>query len=915
MRYLSLILTLTLFAGAASADNGNNFKWIREIRYEQIRPYNDGLSAFMQNGKWGFINEDGKVTIEPMYDDCKDFSNGVAAVKVENKWGYINASGQMIIKPRFEDCTSFHNNLATAKEFGSQWGVISKTGKSVAGFIFDSIGKFENGFAYAESMGTPYYIRTNGQAQKLSKEFSYGHFTEGMAPLMHKKKHKWGFINTKGKIVIDPIYDTVSNFSNGIAFVKRKGEKFYINQKGGKKSLVLPSAQELNFINGLAKVTKGNGVGFMNSNFEVLPVYAKSATDFNENGTAVIILFDNKIQYIDKTGKVLAAGDYDRVGNFNDGLAWVSKNDKFGYINTQGKMVIDTIFTSATDFKDGVAFVQHNGRLGSIKYQTGAVMPELQITEVSLKDNNSNNKVEAEEKFTMAVTISNPSNEDLNEISVQFANLVDQEKWFEFEDHVINISSLKAQSDTVINFSGISNVSLISEDINVRFRGSASNMFTSTEHEWSFEALGINACKPVITRYWIYKDNHTPIRQGDKVNVKLTVKNDGKDLAKNVKVDFQWPEGIQSAEQSLSIASMKPGETRDMNTTFTIDTLLMNDLTIVAKISDFTQMHNKVEYLSFMAGRMNAEVSLEGGAAPMRFQYGPDNQSLAGNFNSTGTTQLVTMEGNQTQELAVEEKFVSELLQDMVESSTPDHNKFALVIGNEDYNTFKQTTSYEVNVDYAVADAEAFAEYATHYMGVPKQNVILLKNATFSQMRFNINKLTGMSKSDPGNIELYVFYAGHGQHDVESKETYLIPVDVSISTPTAGLKLDDVYATLGESKAKRTMVFMDACYSGQGRGIVIKPKETPVNGNVLVFTATSSSQRSMPYKEKQHGMFTYYLLKTIKENGGKMSVTDLFNSVKRDVVRNSMWINNSEQTPELINGSGIDNGWESWMLD
>ena len=126
MRYLSLILTLTLFAGAASADNGNNFKWIREIRYEQIRPYNDGLSAFMQNGKWGFINEDGKVTIEPMYDDCKDFSNGVAAVKVENKWGYINASGQMIIKPTFEDCTSFHNNLATAKEFGSKWQECSR---------------------------------------------------------------------------------------------------------------------------------------------------------------------------------------------------------------------------------------------------------------------------------------------------------------------------------------------------------------------------------------------------------------------------------------------------------------------------------------------------------------------------------------------------------------------------------------------------------------------------------------------------------------------------------------------------------------------------------------------------------------------------------------------------------------------
>ena len=62
-------------------------------------------------------------------------------------------------------------------------------------------------------------------------------------------------------------------------------------------------------------------------------------------------------------------------------------------------------------------------------------------------------------------------------------------------------------------------------------------------------------------------------------------------------------------------------------------------------------------------------------------------------------------------------------------------------------------------------------------------------------------------------------------------------------------------------------------------------------------------------------MFTYYLLKAIKDNGGKISVTDLYNSVRRDVVRNSIWINNSEQSPELISGEGIESGWENWILD
>lgn len=169
----------------------------------------------------------------------------------------------------------------------------------------------------------------------------------------------------------------------------------------------------------------------------------------------------------------------------------------------------------------------------------------------------------------------------------------------------------------------------------------------------------------------------------------------------------------------------------------------------------------------------------------------------------------------------------SELLSGLTRIKDPDNNKFALVIGNEDYNSFKQQTLYEPNVDFAVSDAETFSEYAKNILGVPENNIILLKNATYSQMNFNINKISRIASLNPGQVELYVYYAGHGQVDGNSRETYLIPVDVSTTSPTEGIKLEKMYATLSESGAKRTMVFLDACYSGVGRGIVIQPKETP----------------------------------------------------------------------------------------
>lgn len=873
-RFLCLIIMI--FCAATYGAHADNFKWIKEIRYEQIRPYSDGMSAFMQNKKWGYIDTEGNVVIEPVYDECRDFKNGVTIAKLKGKWG-----------------------------------VIDKKGNCSSGFIFDAVNDFSDGLAYASAGKKLYFVKESGSMQVLSDDYIYGNFTEGMAPLMSKKKNKWGFINSNGIIVIEPKYDTVYNFSNNTALVKKSGKYYYINRKGGRKNVDLSIMQPLKYVNGYAKINVASGVGFIDKEFKVLPIYGKEATDFNKEGTAVMLMEDKSVIYINGYGKPVLKTDWDRVGNFYNGLAWVSKNGKYGYINTRGELAIDTLFTSASDFSEGIAFVSANGRFGSIKkLNPGEVIPQLQINGINIHDANNNGKVEAEEKFSINVALSNPTSERLQDVTFQFASQQDVSDWFQFDNQMVQIPELRANADTVITFTGTANLSLISSDIKMKFRGLASNTFDPVESDFEFEALGINACRPVITRYWVYKDNHTQIGLGDEVNLMIAIKNDGKDMAKNVQVDLQWPVGISSPQGSLSVPLIRPGETKELTAHFVVDSLYADGLTVVAKLSEYTRQHRDVKYLSFYTGRMNAEVNLEGGG-PMMYQYEP--QYFAQNVAVPTTPQVVTVD-EVTQDVGKEKALDSELLDGISRVNTPDPNKFALVIGNEDYNSFKQTTSYEVNVDYAAKDATAFAEYAKDYMGVPESNVILLKNATYAQMNFNINKLMMMSKTNPGNVELYIFYAGHGQHDVDSKETYLIPVDVSISSPTAGIKLEKLYADLGESKAKRSMVFMDACYSGVGRGIVIKPKEAPISGNIVVFTATSSTQRSMPYQEKKHGLFTYYLLKTIRDNNGNISVGSLYDSVKKEVVKNSIWINNSEQTPELLNGQNIDSGWENWTI-
>ncbi len=55
-------------------------------------------------------------------------------------------------------------------------------------------------------------------------------FKEGMAAV--QKNGKWGFIDNKGNMVVDFVYDEVESFTNDFALVTVKTTKYYIDKTG-----------------------------------------------------------------------------------------------------------------------------------------------------------------------------------------------------------------------------------------------------------------------------------------------------------------------------------------------------------------------------------------------------------------------------------------------------------------------------------------------------------------------------------------------------------------------------------------------------------------------------------------------------------------------------------------------------------
>lgn len=249
--------------------------------------------------------------------------------------------------------------------------------------------------------------------------------------------------------------------------------------------------------------------------------------------------------------------------------------------------------------------------------------------------------------------------------------------------------------------------------------------------------------------------------------------------------------------------------------------------------------------------------------------------------------------------------------------------RFALIIGNEDYSSSQVDLNSEINVEFAKDDASAFKEYAMNVLGIPEKNVIFLLDATTGQMNQGISKLNLIIKNTQGNSEVFVYYAGHGLPDEQTKEAYIMPVDVSGKNASEGIMLKEMYGKLTEFPSKNVTVFIDACFSGgarkQGlvaaRGVKVKPKEEMLKGNILVFSASSGEQSSLSYKEKNHGLFTYFLLKKLKDSNGMVNYGDLYKFIKDNVSLESVLVNDKEQTPQINVSDSIMDKWEKFKLN
>ncbi|MDO9527660.1 MAG: caspase family protein [Syntrophales bacterium] len=225
-------------------------------------------------------------------------------------------------------------------------------------------------------------------------------------------------------------------------------------------------------------------------------------------------------------------------------------------------------------------------------------------------------------------------------------------------------------------------------------------------------------------------------------------------------------------------------------------------------------------------------------------------------------------------------------------------NDYAIIIGIEAYGSLPKS-------DYSYDDAKLVKDYLKA-LGVKERNIELLtdEKATLSGIMKSIEAWLPNKLKKGGKV--FVYYSGHGAPNPVTGEAFIVPYDGDPNyLDVTGYPMKRLYEKLGRLQASEVIVVLDSCFSGAGgrsvlakgaRPLVMTSQSAVLPQNMVVLSATQSSQISTSSQEKGYGIFTYYFLKALKN--GKKSAAEIYEYVKPHVEDDAKSIN-VQQSPSI----------------
>lgn len=294
--------------------------------------------------KVGFYFNNGKI-IQPKFDWLWHWDSGdtLYMTELNGKYGLLGKNGDEIVEPIYDDMRNYGSWIYAV--LNGQTVLVNADGKLIDDKKFDSAGRL-SGFdlLLVEVKGKKGILDIASNSYLIDPKYDeiYSFFVDGYAKV--KLNGKEGIIDRNGKTLLEPVYDYI--YTN---FYTSQVKTEIINPDGTKSY----SYEDDKSNPPVVKVKKNEKEFFLNSDF----------TPLNQEESS-------------------AAGDYDSIGMFEDGVARVTKGDKIGYVRKDYSYVVKPVWDSAfravnaSDTNDGYYGYFHikKGEKWGIVFMDGTVI-------------------------------------------------------------------------------------------------------------------------------------------------------------------------------------------------------------------------------------------------------------------------------------------------------------------------------------------------------------------------------------------------------------------------------------------------------------------------------------------------------------------------------------------------------------
>ena len=398
------------------------------------------------------------------------------------KYGFFDLEGKIVINPQFEYATVFRENLALVKTTGDngKWGFIDNTGKIVINANYIDATVFQNGLAWVVSENSaPTAIGNNGEVKFVLKQANRVHlFSDDLAAFSVKdttSNESWGFVDKSGVQIINPQFNEVGDFSGNMCAVKNKEGKWGFIDKSGKIIINYQFDNVEKFIDGKAIVYLDNKAGVIDNEgkYIINPQFSRAIVD----DKLILISQDEKFGWCDEEGKFVINPQFESAQPFNGGkLASIQSGDKYGFIDETAKIVINPQFDFATSFFGEVSLVKLGSKFGLIdedgKYKVNPMFDGISMDffEYLYNQNSVKSSIETDfldvDAILKVINIESPENLSFNDGFNTIVSKLNktQEDFSAYSTSHLVFNSKKINTNASYSFLFTGNVKAMSDD-------------------------------------------------------------------------------------------------------------------------------------------------------------------------------------------------------------------------------------------------------------------------------------------------------------------------------------------------------------------------------------------------------------------------------------------------------------------